>query len=214
MPSISGIYEIRNKINGKVYIGSSLDIYDRWSTHKRLLRNGKHHAPHLQNAWNAYGSECFEFCVIEICSKDLLIKTEQHYIDTMRPVYNVSPTAGSPRGHRHTKEAIEKITAASRNMSDETKRKISLAGIGRVFSEEVRAKISASMKGKNTIGHKPSEQAIQNMRKAQKGHSVSAEQKEKIRKANTGKKKSKEAIEKLSNSLKEMWKRKKQEKHE
>ena len=33
----SGIYEIRNVLNNKVYIGSSVDIPERWNEHKREL---------------------------------------------------------------------------------------------------------------------------------------------------------------------------------
>tara|TARA_Y100000310_G_scaffold230046_1_gene232475 strand:- start:451 stop:654 length:204 start_codon:yes stop_codon:yes gene_type:complete len=39
----SGIYEIRNSVNDKIYIGSSIDIEQRWYDHKRKLRNGNHH---------------------------------------------------------------------------------------------------------------------------------------------------------------------------
>ena len=31
---ICGIYKIENLVNGKVYIGKSLDIYKRWNDHK------------------------------------------------------------------------------------------------------------------------------------------------------------------------------------
>ena len=31
-----GIYKIENLINGKVYIGQSVDIKERWASHKRI----------------------------------------------------------------------------------------------------------------------------------------------------------------------------------
>ena len=34
MENITGIYSIKNKINGKVYIGKSINIYNRWKQHK------------------------------------------------------------------------------------------------------------------------------------------------------------------------------------
>lgn len=46
----SGIYQIENKINSKVYIGSSNNIKRRWQKHKALLRHNKHPNSHLQAA--------------------------------------------------------------------------------------------------------------------------------------------------------------------
>ena len=37
-----GIYKIENKVNGKVYIGQSVNIESRWKGHKSNLRNNKH----------------------------------------------------------------------------------------------------------------------------------------------------------------------------
>ena len=78
---ISGVYKIQNKIDLKLYIGSSKDIYYRWENHIKLLKRNKHHSPHLQFAWNKYGEENFEFSIIERCSQDELINLEQKYID-------------------------------------------------------------------------------------------------------------------------------------
>jgi len=46
----SGIYLIINLENGKRYIGSSKDIYDRLHTHCYNLKNNKGHNAHLQSA--------------------------------------------------------------------------------------------------------------------------------------------------------------------
>lgn len=42
-----GVYLITNNINGKMYIGSSINIERRWKEHLRDLRNGNHHAIYL-----------------------------------------------------------------------------------------------------------------------------------------------------------------------
>jgi len=83
-----GIYMIKNKINGKFYIGSSVDIAYRWARHKRQLRNGNHHSIHLQRAWDKYGEENFEFKVIEECSEDITFKREQYYLDLYKSYNN------------------------------------------------------------------------------------------------------------------------------
>ena len=66
---ISGIYKIINKINGKYYVGSSVNIKDypnnRWSRHIADLNANRHHNDYLQRAWNKYGQDAFEFIIIE-----------------------------------------------------------------------------------------------------------------------------------------------------
>lgn len=63
---MTSIYAIINKGNDKTYIGQTINIKRRWSTHKTHLRRGKHSNPHLQNAWNSYGERAFEFVVIDM----------------------------------------------------------------------------------------------------------------------------------------------------
>lgn len=98
---IIGIYKIKNKENGKVYIGSSKNIENRWKQHKTLLRCGKHHSQHLQYSWNKYGSDCFLFEVIEdeIQQEESLVR-EQYWIDKLQSYnpkrgYNMSIVAGA-----------------------------------------------------------------------------------------------------------------------
>lgn len=63
----SGVYNIINKINGDLYIGSSNQLNTRKTTHFRNLRNGKNHCKILQRAFNKYGEENFEFIILEYC---------------------------------------------------------------------------------------------------------------------------------------------------
>ncbi len=64
-PSKSGVYAWINLVNGKVYVGSSRNIPKRRAEHLRFLRNGNHHSPHLQAAWDSYGRDAFAFEVLE-----------------------------------------------------------------------------------------------------------------------------------------------------
>ena len=77
---ISGIYCIENTKNHKKYIGQSIDIYQRWYTHKSKLNMNKHHSHHLQQAWNKYGDNCFIFYIIESCDESLLNEREIYWI--------------------------------------------------------------------------------------------------------------------------------------
>lgn len=103
LPTSSGIYLIRNTRNNHTYVGSAVNIANRVRTHRRYLRSGKHHSPHLQNAWAKYGEDCFAFSVIHTCSAEELIPAEQHWIDTLSPEYNIARVAGSTYGYRFTK---------------------------------------------------------------------------------------------------------------
>ena len=68
----SGIYQIVNKVTLKCYVGSTRQSFAyRFRDHKRDLKNNKHHNRYLQNAWNKYGSEVFEFEVLEVIDKSL-----------------------------------------------------------------------------------------------------------------------------------------------
>ena len=109
-PIVSGIYLIRNKITKKNYIGSSNNIKRRWRHHRSLLKNNKHHSKSLQNSYNKYGKDAFEFVILkEVEQKDLLIEEQKFFFvyDCLAPKgYNISEVAGSPFAKKkHTEEA-------------------------------------------------------------------------------------------------------------
>lgn len=113
----SGVYKITNVLNGNVYVGSAVFFKRRWSLHKSELRKNHHHSPKLQNAWNKYGEDNFEFSVIEELPpvKDVLLEREQFWMDYYEAYnthnYNVAVTAGSPMtGRKHTPERNAKMS--------------------------------------------------------------------------------------------------------
>lgn len=78
---ISCIYKITCKPNNKIYIGQSIDVYDRlFRQHRTQLRNNSHDNSHLQNAFNKYGEENFEFELIKACKIKYLDRFEKLYI--------------------------------------------------------------------------------------------------------------------------------------
>jgi len=178
--SSSGIYSIRCVPTGKFYIGSSADIKSRWLIHRRDLIRGNHHSKYLQNSWNKYGEENFEWSVVEIVGVDLLIEREQYHLDTLRPWdrkvgFNVSPTANSPLGVRRSPETIAKLREANRNRSPESIARMAESLRGRSLSPEHRAKVSSSLKG---IRRSPETRA--KMSVAQKKRVLSPESRAKI----------------------------------
>lgn len=79
-----GIYRIVNKIDNKVYIGSSLSISKRKYKHFWLLRNDKHDNNHLQNSFNKFGESNFIFEILEFCPTTDLIERENHHIKSFK----------------------------------------------------------------------------------------------------------------------------------
>lgn len=84
IPTSAGVYQIRCRQNGKIYIGSAINLQARWRAHRRDLINGVHGNPHLQFAWNRYGEKSFEFSIVEYVDEARLLVTEQFWIEKGR----------------------------------------------------------------------------------------------------------------------------------
>ena len=114
---ISGIYGIKNTINGKLYIGQAANIYERWIHHKSDLKCNRHANNHLQNSWNKYGGYSFEFYIIEKCCVEDLDIREIYWINKLRTYigfkdcngYNEDLGGKGIRGYKHTEEEINKM---------------------------------------------------------------------------------------------------------
>ena len=76
-----GIYCIKNKINGKVYIGSSNNIERRFKKHKTELNTNNHSNKYLEKAYKKYGKDNFEFIILELCTQEELIQREIFFIN-------------------------------------------------------------------------------------------------------------------------------------
>lgn len=108
---MTGIYCIKNMINGKMYIGKSIDINSRLAGHFRGLGNNSHHSIKLQHAWNKYSPENFVTGTIEECDVEDLDSRERFYIelyDSYRNGYNCVIPTGENSGYFHTEETKEK----------------------------------------------------------------------------------------------------------
>lgn len=136
-----GIYQLRNIINGKIYIGSSKCIQDRLRMHFWLLSKGKHENIHLQRAYNK-NSNIFVAEIVETCSEDKQFETEQYWISRFygENCYNISKDATRPpstKGNKYTR-------------SEEYLKKLSIATSKRWESSAYREHMSKLRKGKYT----------------------------------------------------------------
>lgn len=84
----SGVYVLWNKIRNKGYVGSSKEISVRWGIHYNGLIKNSHYNPKLQNAWNKYGEDAFEFCVLQYCEEGIRTKLETERITKLNSYKN------------------------------------------------------------------------------------------------------------------------------
>jgi group I intron endonuclease len=188
----SGIYKIQSKIKPiKIYIGSAVNISARWGEHLRTLKNQTHKSKKLQNHFNKYGKADLQFSILLGCEVEDLIKTEQYFIDFYNPWFNTCKIAGSQLGLKRSKESKKrmsvkhmglktalgykhseeaKIKMKGRNVSEETRKKISVGNKGRKASFETRQKMSISFTGRKYASPRPKEvyDKIANKRRGQK----------------------------------------------
>jgi len=175
----SGIYCIKNKVNDKKYIGKSINILRRGKSHLNELRLNKSECSYLQNAWNKYGEDNFEFYIVEFCDKEILSQREMYYIqeyNTKKPFgYNLTDGGDGNIGYKPTETTLLKLRKSHlgkhlsekskdilRNLnsgennpfynkkhSEESRKLISKKGLGRIVSNETLKKKSKSMMGEN-----------------------------------------------------------------
>lgn len=149
----TGIYQIRNLINGKRYIGSAAGkgFRNRWNHHIKTLRDGCHDNIYLQRAWNKYGEGVFIFETLEECSPENCIEREQWYLDSILFAscndnrfkalgYNILRVAGNVLGFRHSQETKKRIGESKRGNK---------YCLGRKITQETRDKMSKAQMGKH-----------------------------------------------------------------
>lgn len=170
---ISGIYFIKNKITGRVYVGSSADIQNRYRKHIFLLRHDKHDNQYLQNSWNKHGEKNFELVIVEEgVLKINLLEREGFYIQNTEKIFNIHlyPSSAPYTGRSEADKEIhremmkermkgEKNPFYGKKLSEksltEMKRKLSIIMtgennpfFGKHHSEETKAKLSEKLKGR------------------------------------------------------------------
>lgn len=134
-PRTAGVYLIWNNQTMKFYIGSSNNIYKRFTVHKAEMKSGAHKNPELLADFRTYGLDAFEFLIVKefdrvedahACEKQLI--EEFAYKELL---YNFV-FADKPKTPH----------------SQETKARISEIKKGKQQSQEHRANISRAKKGK------------------------------------------------------------------
>lgn len=193
-----GIYKITNIKNGKVYVGKTMNSFgDRWDHHKARLRFGKHDNHELQNDWNVFGEENFEFEIIYDCTGKSLQEVNNLEISeiakykNLNLAYNIHDGGdiGLYLGKHLSEEAKRKIgeknkvNMTGRKASEETKRKMSESQKKRFESMSDEEKATwGNLMSERARGYKWSDDSKDKMKNNKNGATVTVDQVRYIRK--------------------------------
>jgi group I intron endonuclease len=129
---VIGVYMIEHTATGRRYVGKSVDVRRRIANHLSGSDTG---CTYLRAAIRKHGREAFTASLLERCATEReATAREQHWIaklNTRSHGFNLTDGGDGVTGHR---------------WSDEAKARKSKLHVGRVHSEETRAKMSASRK--------------------------------------------------------------------
>ena len=90
----AGIFQVKNIANGKVLLGSSLNLEGPLNSHKFMLKIGSHRNEALQKEWNEYSPDKFVFEILEVVKvkddpnfnlSDELTLLEQIWLEKLQP---------------------------------------------------------------------------------------------------------------------------------
>ena len=93
-PKPAGVFQIKNNVNGKIFLGSSLNLEGPLNKHKFMLKIGSHKNAALLEDWKQYGEDQFSFDILEVVNvkddpnfnlKDELTLLEQIWLEQVQP---------------------------------------------------------------------------------------------------------------------------------
>lgn len=152
------IYLRTNKVNGKKYIGKTINLKRR--QYRWMTLSEKYAGNAINNARAKYGIDTFDFEILIECNDEKLDYWEKHYIDKLNTKvpngYNLTDGGEGCYGYSLSEETKRKIGDANKgennfnygkHLSEKTRKKISESLKGTIFTEERKQKISESKKG-------------------------------------------------------------------
>ena len=147
----SGVYMFTNLINGKQYIGSSINLAERFSFYysttymEDALKKG---ISHIYRALLKNDYSNFSLTILEYCSPEQCIEREDFYFCSLPHEYNILPKAGSRLGHKLSDETKTIMSARKKGENH--------PNYGKTLSDEIKTKISVALTGeKNPMYGKP-----------------------------------------------------------
>ena len=112
-PLIGYFEKITYQETGESYVGSAINLSKRFRIYYSLLSIEKilnKSKSHILSAILKYCYSKFTLEILEYCDSKDLINREQHYIDLLKPEYNILKKAGSLLGSEHIEETRTKMS--------------------------------------------------------------------------------------------------------
>lgn len=117
---VAGIYKIQNKINGKVYIGQSIDIFSRWATGHTIAQEKN---KHLKSSYLKYGFDNFSFEILRKIKSTTLAQVllncfESYYIEkyqSMNPSKGYNKRTGGDQDYVYNDEVKAIMSMRAKN---------------------------------------------------------------------------------------------------
>lgn len=180
---VAKIYKISNDINNKIYVGQTKKtIQQRFDRHCAEARWKNTKNMPIVLAISKYGSHHFRIDILEECPDE----SPQDYIDSREVHWSQILNTLSPNGYNL------RVGNASGLLSEETRKKISKAHLGKKASPETIERLRLSH-----LGFKVKEETKRKLSIINKGKKLTQEHIEKIRNSNTGRVLSAEVKEKM-----------------
>ena len=104
----SGIYMFTNKINKKKYVGKSKNLFERFKNYNWQSKDVTKYNTNINRAFSKYGLSNFSVTLLEYCKEKDLGLREQHYIDKIKPQYNIRKSVYNPKEKIVAKKTEEK----------------------------------------------------------------------------------------------------------
>lgn len=190
----SGVYQIVNKLNNRIYIGSAFEFKSRFKQHLSSLRKGKHHNKFLQRDFDKCGSDAFVFEVLEVVEGEQanrLIVEQKHidyHYDKQGSCYNLKKETTVTAMSSFSKTPEETRKLISKNLKrfwSDPKQKERCSEWSKALWADPKYRQKKIEEAKSRVA---SSETRQKMREAKLGKKASLETRQKLSKLHKGSK--------------------------
>ena len=152
----------KNNNNGKQYIGSAMNLYNRllfYYSFKAMQNSVKNSQSSIYNAILKHGYSNFSLTILEYCEPEKCIEKEKYYIDFFGSEYNIfkDPTLPPMSGRTHSDATKIIMSDAKKGITGENN-----PMYGKNHTEESKTKISDAMIGNTNSQNHPNSQKNRN----------------------------------------------------
>ncbi|MGE5583853.1 MAG: GIY-YIG nuclease family protein [Bacillota bacterium] len=102
-PQNMGVYQIQNRINNKIYVGSSLNLDSIFNKTKIQLESGKHQNKELQKEWTKFGPDNFIFTILERLKPEVYPDNYQEELENLEEFWLEKLEPYGERGYNKNK---------------------------------------------------------------------------------------------------------------